>query len=262
MGVRALHRRRRGRTPPSLPGVEWVEGDLADEQALRTLVDRYGCGHSLCRDRARRAARRISSGSTPRARPALVRAAAGLPPGAAIPADVLAGGADAATVGLRREQAARRGRGGGRPGEPALDGAATARGLRPGRSRAPAALSLGARAASRRCLPDGGGRFSLLYVDDLASAVRALARGRRGATAAASSSMTGIAGGYDWDTVLAVAGARAARGALRAPLAHSRRRCSGLRPSANLAAARLLRLRPDAHAGQGARDHASGLVVR
>ena len=36
--VRALYRPRKGRTPPSLPGVEWIMGDLNDTQALSALV--------------------------------------------------------------------------------------------------------------------------------------------------------------------------------------------------------------------------------
>ena len=48
--------------------------------------------------------------------------------------------------------------------------------------------------------------FRSIYVDDLATAVLRWLELPTPATARRSSSMTGIPGGYDWDTVVSVAG--------------------------------------------------------
>ena len=83
----------------------------------------------------------------------VARAAASLPRGAAVPADVLAGGAHAGAVPLRRQQVARRMRGQGGVGEPALDGAATAGGVRARAIASCARCFAASPAASRRCPP-------------------------------------------------------------------------------------------------------------
>jgi nucleoside-diphosphate-sugar epimerase len=88
----------------------------------------------------------------------------------------------------------------------------------------------------------GGGRFSLLYVDDLASAVvRWLECGE--AHGRAFEIDDGHPGGYDWDTVLAVAGrvlragGRVRRLAVPLPVLN-------VAAAANLAAARLVGYQP------------------
>ena len=110
-------------------------------------------------------------------------------------------------------------------------------------------------------LPAGGaGRFSLLYVDDLATAVLRWLAADAGYGRIFELD-DGHAGGYDWDTVLAVAG-RVLRGGAavrRLPIPVPLLRVAAC---ANLAAARLLRIRSDADARQGPRNFASGLVVR
>ena len=173
--------------PPSRPHAAvaaWRRMDRRRSRRRRGFANarrRYGCSRSLRRDGARRAARGFRPdqcrGYGPR-RESRRRPA----PGAAIPADVVAGGADAAAVGLCREQAARRERSGGRAEEPALDRAATARRLRPGRSRAPAALPLG-RARHRAAACQRRRALLAPLRRRPRERGRALARGRRGAWA-------------------------------------------------------------------------------
>ena len=178
--------------PPSLPGVEWIAGRSRRSGGACTrswpaptpsFTAPAPCAARGARDFDRinaEGAGRVARGGR---RPARC---------AAIPADVVAGGADAATVGLCRQQAARRRRGqrlrrricaGRCCGRPPCTVRAIASSLPLFRWIARGVAPL---PASRR------GRFSLLHVDDLASGGAALARGGRAATAASSSSMTAV----------------------------------------------------------------------
>jgi len=238
--VRALHRRLPSRTLPSLPGVEWIEGDLADAAALRMLV--AGSDAVVhCAGTVRGARRsdfdRINA------------------EGAARVAEVAAGLPNAPRFLLMSSLAARMPQlsdyaGSKRRGEDALK--AAPKNLRWTVLRPPAVYGPGDREllplfrwVARGIAPlpaDGGGRFSLIYVDDLASAVvRWLAADvGHGRTFEVDD---GHPGGYDWDTVLGAA-ARVLRagGSMRrlsVPVGALR-----MAATANLAAARLLGYAP------------------
>ncbi len=234
--VRALYRRRSGRTPVPQRGVEWVEGDLADEPSLRALVTGaeaiVHCAGTV-RGAGRAGFERINAEGTRR----LVRVAASLTPA---PRFLFISSLAARMPQLSAYAASKR------HGEVAVEAAPDQ--LRWTVLRPPAVYGPGEKelrplfrwvARGLAPLPAGStGRFSLLYVDDLATAVlRWLA-----ADAGYGRSFElddGHAGGYDWDTVLAVAG-RVLRGGatvhrLPIPVALLK-----LAAAANLAAARLL----------------------
>ena len=238
--VRALRRRRRGRTVPSLPGVEWIEGDLADEEALRTLV--AGTGAVVhCAGTVRGARRadfdRINAEGTAR----VVKAAAGLPQA---PRFLLMSSLAARMPQLSDYAGSKR------RAESAVE--AAPKNLRWTVLRPPAVYG----PRDRELLPlfrwvargiaplpaNGGGRFSLLYVDDLASAVvRWLAADEgHGRTFELDD---GHPGGYDWDTVLGAAARvlRAGGSVRRLPVPVGALRLVAI---ANLAAARLLGYAP------------------
>ena len=192
---------RSGRTPPSLPGVEWIARRSRRRGVAASARRRYGRRRSLRRHGSRRAALRFrpdQCGGRGAPRPGRRRPARG----AAIPADVVAGGArcrelsDYAGSKRRGEM-----RGGGRAEEPALDGAATARRVRSGRSRAAPALPLDRarrRAVARRAAADASRSFTSTI--SRAAVVRWLAADTGyGRTFELDD---GHPGGYDWDTVL------------------------------------------------------------
>lgn len=238
--VRALYRPYAGRALSALPGVEWMPGALGDGVALANLV-RGSAAVIHCAGAVRGARRadfdRVNREGTRR----LVEAAA-------------------ATPGDRRflllsSLAAREPElsdyaGSKRRGEQAL--AAHAGSLRWNVLRPPAVFGPGDRemrplfdaiAHGIAVLPAGArGRFSLLYAEDLASAVLAWLE-----TAVESGTSfeldDGQVGGYDWDGVIAVAsqvlrGGRAVRRLpLPLPLLHG---VAGI----NLAAARVFGYAP------------------
>ena len=238
--VRALHRHRRGRTPPSLPGVEWLEGDLADDDALRALVaGADAVVHCAGAVRGARAADfdRINAEGTAR----MVEAAAGLP---GAPRFLLMSSLAARMAQLSDYAGSKR------RGEIAVE--AGPKNLRWTVLRPPAVYG----PRDRELLPlfrwvargvaplpaSGGGRFSLLYVDDLASAVArwlAVDTGY-GRTFELDD---GHPGGYDWDTVLGIAGRvlRAGAAVRRLPVPAGALRAVA---AANLATARLLGYAP------------------
>ena len=223
-----------------MPGVVWVEGDLDDERSLRELVTGVeAVVHCAGTVRGSGAAQfqRINVDGTRR----LVDVAARL---AVAPRFLLMSSLAARMPELSAYAASKRG------GELALQEAPSS--LRWTVIRPPAVYGPGDRellplfrwvARGVAPLPAGGGRrFSLLYVDDLASAVlRWLEAGRGyGRTFELDD---GHPGGYDWDTVLAAAsrvlrsGAKVRR--LAVPLSALK-----LAASANLAAARLVGYSP------------------
>lgn len=238
--VRALHRPRRGRTLKSRHGVAWVEGDLDDEQSLRTLVTGtqavIHCAGTV-RGTGPGGFERINAEGTRR----LVDAAASV---AVAPRFLLMSSLAARMPQLSAYAASKR------HAELAVEAA-------PGNVswtvlRPPAVYGPGDRelvplfrwvARGVAPLPAGStGRFSLLYVDDLASAVMRWleldeAFGR------AFELDDGHPGGYDWDTVLATAARVLREGApvrrLPVPLAMLK-----LTAAANLAAARVVGYAP------------------
>ncbi len=238
--MRALHRRRRGRTPPSLPGVEWIEGDLADEESLRALVE--GVDAVIhCAGTVRGARRSDFDGINAEGTARVVGAAAGL--------------ADAPRFLLMSSLAARMPElsdyaGSKRRGELAVE--AAPKNLRWTVLRPPAVYGPGDREllplfrwVARGIAPlpaSGGGRFSLLYVDDLAAAVLRWLAADSGYGRSFELD-DGHPGGYDWDTVLTVAGRvlRAGAAVRRLPIPEGVLRFAA---TANLAAARLFRYRP------------------
>lgn len=238
--VRALHRRRPGRTPPSVTGVEWIEGDLGDEAALRALAK--GTNALIhCAGTVRGARRadfdRINAEGTAR----LVRVAAGLP---GAPRLLLMSSLAARMPELSDYSGSKR------RGELAVEGAP--KNLRWTVLRPPAVYGPGDREllplfrwVARGIAPlpaGGGGRFSLIHVDDLAAAVLRWLAADTGYGRSFELD-DGHPGGYDWDTVLKVAGRvlRAGAPVRRVPIPVGMLRVAA---TANLAAARLLRYAP------------------
>lgn len=238
--VRALYRPRRGRIPPSLPGVEWVPGGLEDDGALSALLtDAYAVIH--CAGAVRGGSRadfdRVNEDGARRVAQVAARQAQ-------VPRFLLISSL-AARVPELSHYAGSKWR-----GECAVKTAAE--NLRWTVLRPPAVFGPGDRellplfrsiANGFAPLPAGGGRrFSLIYVDDLATAVV------RWLAADAGDGQTfelddGCAGGYDWDKVLDIAG-RVLRGgskvrrlAIPIPLLN-------LAALANLGASRLLGYAP------------------
>jgi nucleoside-diphosphate-sugar epimerase len=242
--VRALYRPRAGRTPPrTLPGgpaVEWVAGDLDSDASLRTLVaGAHAVVHcaGVVRGARRAAFDRINAEGVAR----VARIAAAFSPA---PRFLLLSSLAAREPGLSDYAGSKR------RGEIALSAMGPA--LRWTVLRPPAVYGPGERELAPLFrwitrgvapLPAGAaGRFSLLYVDDLAAAVL------RWLDADIGDGRTfeledGKVGGYDWDTVLRTA-ARVLRGGApvrRIPVPAALLRVAA---HANLAAAGLLGYAP------------------
>jgi len=238
--VRALYRPRTGRVPPPMPGVEWLPGDLEDQGALNALV--AGTDAVIhCAGAVRGASRadfdRVNADGAGR----FARAAASLPR----PPRFLLMSSLAARMPHLSDYAGSKWR-----GECAVK--ASSETLRWTVLRPPAVFGPGDRELLPlfRCIASGfaplpagtSGRFSLLYVDDLATAVLSwLAAGTGdGLTFELDD---GRPGGYDWDTVATVAGRalRAGKPVRRIPIPVP---LLGLAAFANLGAARLLGYAP------------------
>jgi nucleoside-diphosphate-sugar epimerase len=238
--VRALYRRRSGRSPDSFPDVEWVPGDLQDERALDALV---AGAHAVihCAGTVRGASRADFESTNAEGAGRIAGAAAGLAPA---PRFLLLSSLAARAPELSHYAASKW------HGECALK--AAAKDMRWTILRPPAVFGPGDRemAPLFRCMARGfapvpahaNGRFSLIHVDDLASAVlRWLAADTGyGRTFELDD---GRPGGYDWATVLALAGRAFGRTSpvrrVQIPVALLR-----LAALANLGAARLLGYAP------------------
>ena len=206
--IRALYRPRAGRNPPEVPGVEWLPGDLADEKALTALV--AGTAAVIhCAGAVRGASRvdfdRINADGARR----IAQAAASQMES---PRFLLISSLAARMPGLS-DYAGSKWRGECAVMESCSDMRWTI--LRP-----PAVYGPGDRELLPlfRCMARGyaplparaGGRFSLIYIDDLVAAVM------RWLAADAGHGQIfelddGRTGGYDWNSVLHIAG-RALRG--------------------------------------------------
>lgn len=238
--MRALYRPRSGRVPPSLPGVEWLPGNLEDEDALGALV---AGTHAVihCAGAVRGASRadfdRVNADGARRVARAAARQAQ-------TPRFLLISSL-AARVPELSHYAGSKWR-----GECAVK--AASENMRWTVLRPPAVFGPGDRELLPlfRCIASGfaplpagaNSRFSLIYVEDLATAVV------RWLAADAGYGQTfelddGRAGGYDWDTVLDIAG-RVLRGGApvrRIPIPIPLLNLAAL---ANLAAARLMGYAP------------------
>ncbi len=238
--VRALYRPRTGRIPPRLPGVEWLSGNLEDQGALDALVagtDAVIHCAGVVRGACRSDFDRVNADGAGR----VARAAASLD---RVPRFLLISSLAARTPQLS-DYAASKWR-----GECAVK--AASENLRWTVLRPPAVFGPGDRELLPlfRCIAKGfaplpagtNGRFSLIYIDDLATAVL------RWLEADAGHGRTfelddGRPGGYAWDTVLTLAGRALREGAavrrvpIPVPLLY-------LVALANLAAARLLGYAP------------------
>jgi nucleoside-diphosphate-sugar epimerase len=238
--VRALYRLRAGRTLPSSPGVEWLPGDLDDPDALDALVAGTDAViHCAGTVRGARQADfdRVNAEGAGRIAQAAARAARA-------PRFLLMSSLAARMPELSHYAASKR------RGESAVKAASD--NMRWTVLRPPAVFGPGDRelrplfrgiASGFALVPAGtAGRFSLLHVDDLATAVlRWLAADTGyGETFELDD---GRPGGYDWDTVVSVAGRalRAGRPVRRVPVPVS---LLGLAALANLGAARLLGYAP------------------
>jgi 2-alkyl-3-oxoalkanoate reductase len=201
--VRALYRPRHGRLPETMPGVEWVQGDLRDSPALEALVaGAYAVVH--CAGTVRGARRSDFDSVNVEGTGRIAAAAAVLVPA---PRFLLMSSLAARMPELSHYAASKW------RGENALT--AAAKDMHWTILRPPAVFGPGDRelAPLFRCIARGfapvpahmKGRFSLIHVDDLASAVL------RWLAADAGYGRTfelddGRPGGYDWDTVLTLAG--------------------------------------------------------
>jgi nucleoside-diphosphate-sugar epimerase len=186
-----------------LPNVDWVPGDLQDERSLVALVAGT-CAVIHCAGTVRGASRADFESINAEGAGRIARAASGLVPA---PRFLLLSSLAARAPELSHYAASKW------HGECALKSAAKA--MRWTILRPPAVFGPGDRelAPLFRCIARGfapipahaNGRFSLIHVDDLASAVlRWLA-----ADAGYGSTFElddGRPGGYDWETVLALAG--------------------------------------------------------
>jgi nucleoside-diphosphate-sugar epimerase len=238
--VRALYRPRRGRALESAPNLEWVPGELADPAALATLL--AGAGAVVHCAGAVRGARRADFDRVNEEGVRHVALAAAREPGCR---RFLLLSSLAAREPQLSDYA-----GSKRRGELAL--AANAGRLGWTVLRPPAVYGPGDREMlplfrnmARGLAPvpgDGRQRFSLLHVADLACAVAAwlAADGDRGETYELDD---GREGGYDWDTMLAIAASvlRAGAPIRRVPVPVPLLRLAG---GVNLAAARLLGYAP------------------
>ena len=238
--VRALYRPRTGRIPPRLPGVEWLPGDLEDEGALNALV--AGTEAVIhCAGAVRGARRsdfdRVNAEGAGR----VARAAASL---GGVPRFLLISSLAARMPELSHYAASKW------RGEGAVK--AALEGMRWTVLRPPAVFGPGDRELRPlfRCIVNGfapmpagaPGRFSLLYVDDLATAVLRWLEADTGYERIFEVD-DGCPGGYDWDTVVTLAGRvlRAGRTVRRVPIPMP---LLGLAAWANLGVARLLGYAP------------------
>ena len=238
--VRALYRLRAGRTLPSSPGVEWLPGDLDDSEALGALVaDADAVIHCAGTVRGARQADfdRVNAEGAGRIAQAAATAARA-------PRFLLLSSLAARMPDLSHYAASKR------RGESAVKAASG--NMRWTVLRPPAVFGPGDRELLPlfRCIAGGfapvpagaAGRFSLLHVDDLAAAVLDWLAADTGYGETFELD-DGRPGGYDWDTVVTLAGR-----ALRA--GRPVRRVSvplpllGLAALANLGLARLLGYAP------------------
>jgi len=238
--VRALYRPRAGRIPPLSQGVEWLAGDLHDDAALIALVAQTDAVVH-CAGAVRGAGRADFDPINERAAGRLAAAAARQ---ASAPRFLLISSLAARAPELSHYAGSKA------RGEQAIKAASA--GLRWAVFRPPAVYGPGDRemAPLFRAIAGGylpaptaaDGRFSLLYVDDLASAVvRWL-----GADAAHGETFElddGHSGGYDWDSVRDIAGRalRPGRRVRRVPIPLPLLK---LAAHANLVGARLLGYAP------------------
>jgi 2-alkyl-3-oxoalkanoate reductase len=239
-GVRALYRPRAGRVPPSLPGVEWLPGDLTDDRALDALV--AGTDAIVhCAGAVRGATRadfdRVNAEGAGR-----VASAAAHQPRA--PRFLLISSLAARMPELSAYAASKR------EGERAV---AAALGTRPWTVLRPCAVFGPGdrellplfRCIARGFVPlpgRGAGRFSLIYVDDVATAVTSWLAADTGYGETFELDDT-RPGGYDWDTVVKIAGRVLRNGApvRRVPVPVP---ALDVAAAANLVAARLLGYAP------------------
>ncbi len=238
--VRALCRPRAARVPPQLPGVEWLSGDLDDSPALNALV--AGTDAVIhCAGAVRGARRvdfdRVNVHGTDR----LARAAARLP---LAPRFLLLSSLAARMPELSHYAASKR------QGETALE--AVPEKLRWTILRPPAVYGPGDRELMPlfRCIANGfapvpagpPGRFSLLHVDDLATAVLRWLEADTGYGETFEVD-DGRSGGYDWNTVVTLAGRalRVGGSVRRVPIPRS---LLGLAAWANLGTSGLLGYAP------------------
>ena len=200
--VRALHRPHRGRTPASRHAVEWIEGDLGDVRSLRALVTGADAVvHCAGTVRGARSAgfERVNTEGTRR----LLEVAASA---SQAPRFLLMSSLAARRPDLSAYAASKRN------GERVLE--AATRNVRWTVFRPPAVYGPGDReleplfrwvARGVAPMPAGrAGRFSLIYVDDLAAAVLRWLEVDDGYGRTFELD-DGHPGGYDWDRVLAVA---------------------------------------------------------
>lgn len=238
--VRALYRPRTGRIPPRLPGVEWLPGSLEDQDALIALV--AGTDAVIhCAGAVRGASRadfdRVNAVGAGR----VARAAASMDRG---PRFLLVSSL-AARMPQLSHYAGSKWR-----GECAVK--AAAENMRWTVLRPPAVYGPGDRELLPlfRCIAKGfaplpagtNRRFSLIYVDDLATAVLRWLEADTGYGQTFELD-DGCAGGYAWDTVLTLAGLALREGAVvrRVPIPVPLLYVIAL---ANLAAARLFGYAP------------------
>jgi nucleoside-diphosphate-sugar epimerase len=238
--VRALYRQRIGRVPAASAGVEWLPGDLEDQGALEALT--AGTEAVIhCAGTVRGARRpdfdRVNAEGAGR----VARAAALLPR----PPRFLLMSSLAARMPELSDYAGSKWR-----GECAVKAASDS--MRWTVLRPPAVFGPGDRELRPlfRCIARGfapvpacaPGRFSLIHVDDLATAVLHWLAADTGYGATFELD-DGRPGGYDWDTVLTLAGHTLREGRpvrrVRIPTP-----LLGLAASANLGAARLLGYAP------------------
>ncbi len=238
--VRALYRPRPGRIPPALPGVEWLAGDIGDDNALNALV---AGTHAVihCAGSVRGASRadfdRVNEDGARRVAQAAVRQANK-------PRFLLLSSLAARAPELSHYAGSKR------RGECAVKTAAES--LRWTVLRPPAVFGPGDRellplfrsiASGFAPLPAGAGRrFSLIYVEDLATAVVQWLAADSGHHETFELH-DGRVGGYDWDAVLNITGRVLREGApvrrIPIPIALLR-----LAAHANLASSRLLGYAP------------------
>ena len=200
--VRALYRKRASRTPMPLPGVEWIAGDLGDANSLRALVTGADavvhCAGAVRGARGSGFDRINAEGAGSLARVTASHARS--------PRFLLMSSLAARVPGLSDYAASKR------RGEDSV--AAAASNLRWTILRPPAVYGPGERelrplfrwvARGVAPLPAGStGRFSLLYVDDLATAVLCWLAADTGGGRIYELD-DGHPAGYDWDTVLTIA---------------------------------------------------------
>lgn len=201
--VRALYRPRNGRTPPELPGVEWLPGDLDDDAALNALVaDTHAVIHcaGVVRGASRADFDRVNERGTLRIAQAAARQTQS-------PRFLLISSLAARAPELSHYAGSKW------RGECALK--SVAENLRWTVIRPPAVFGPGDRellplfrsiARGYAPIPAGAGRrFSMIYVEDLAGAVLEWLKADAGYGGVFEVD-DGCVGGYDWGMVLDIAG--------------------------------------------------------